>query len=133
MKKNSEIGKYRFKKMLFPRKKKKSSLWGKQIIVLLWYIVTIALFLLQDRANLSRISDLESQLSRANTLATQFRKAKEDADRRYHSRVHELQERLDQANATKRSMENYVNFLKSYASAFNDSGTPGSPLPTFNL
>jgi outer dense fiber protein 2 len=73
-------------------------------------------------------------LSRANTLATQFRKAKEDADRRYHSRVHELQERLDQANTTKRSMENYVNFLKSsYASVFNDSATPGSPLPTFNL
>ena len=88
----------------------------------------------QDRANLSRIADLESQLSRANTLATQFRKAKEDADRRYHSRIHELQERLDQANATKKSMENYVNFLKSsYANVFNDSGTPGSPLPTFKI
>lgn len=90
--------------------------------------------IIQDRANQARIADLESQLSRANALATQFRKTKEDADRRYHSRVHELQERLDQANATKRSMENYVNFLKSsYANVFNESGTPGSPLPTFRL
>ena len=53
------------------------------------------------------------------------------ADRRHHSRVHELQERLDQANSTKRSMENYVNFLKSsYASIFNDSGNPTSPHST---
>lgn len=92
------------------------------------------LYIFQDRANLARIADLESQLSRANTLATQFRKAKEDADRRYQSRVHELQERLDQANTTKKSMENYVNFLKSsYANVFNDSGTPGSPLPAFKM
>ena len=107
-----------------------SSVHYKQVT----HCCSLSLSLFQDRANLSRIADLESQLSRANTLATQFRKAKEDADRRYHSRLHELQERLDQANATKKSMENYVNFLKSsYANVFNDSGTPGSPLPTFKI
>ncbi len=81
---------------------------------------------IQDRANLSRIADLESQLSRANGVSSQLRKSKEDSDRRYKVKVGELQDRLEQANSTKRSMENYANFLKSsYASVFNDVG--GSP------
>ena len=85
---------------------------------------------IQDRANLSRIADLETQLSRANSVATQLRKSKEDGERRYQSKIHDYQDRLEQANSSKRSMENYANFLKtSYASVFNDtSGTPGSPL-----
>lgn len=85
---------------------------------------------MQERTNLLRISDLESQLSRANNLATQFRKSKEDVERRYHSRVHDLQDKLEQANSTKRSLENYITFLKSsYASVFTDSHhVPGSPI-----
>lgn len=85
----------------------------------------------QERANITRITDLEAQLSRANSLATQFRKSKEDTERRYHSRVHELQDRLEQANSTKRSLENYITFLKSsYSSVFSESHhhVPGSPL-----
>jgi outer dense fiber protein 2 len=89
-------------------------------------------YVLQERASASRISDLEAQLTRANNLATQFRKSKDDLERRYHSRVHELQDRLEQANSTKRSLENYVVFLKSsYTSVFSDPGchqTPGSPV-----
>lgn len=87
---------------------------------------------MQERASTSRISDLETQLTRANNLATQFRKSKDDLERRYHSRVHELQDRLEQANSTKRSLENYVAFMKSsYATVFSDSSShqvPGSPL-----
>ena len=81
---------------------------------------------------MARISDLETQLGRANNLATQFRKSKEDLDRRYHSRVNELTDRLEQAHSTKRSLENYITFLKSsYASVFSEPGThaPGSPIP----
>ena len=50
-------------------------------------------------------------------------------ERRYQSRVYELQDKLDRANSTKKSMESYVSFLKSsYASVFNDTGQPSSPL-----
>lgn len=87
---------------------------------------------MQERASISRISDLETQLTRANNLATQFRKSKDDLERRYHSRVHELQDRLEQANSAKRSLENYVSFLKSsYATVFSDSShhVPGTPVP----
>lgn len=90
--------------------------------------------IVQERTHLTRISDLESQLGRANNLATQFRKSKDDLDRRYHSRVHELTDRLEQAHSTKRSLENYITFLKSsYASVFSEGGcinhAPGSPIP----
>lgn len=90
--------------------------------------------LTQDRANLSRIADLESQLSKANSIAAQLQQSKEDSDRRYQSKVRELQDRLEQANATKRSMENYANFLKSsYASVFSETGTTSaSPLSRQN-
>lgn len=83
---------------------------------------------------MTRISELEAQLGRANSLATQFRKSKEDLDRRYHSRVHELQDKLDQSNSTKRSLENYITFLKSsYASVFSDAGhMPASSMPPLN-
>lgn len=86
---------------------------------------------IQERAHLARISDLESQLGRANSLATQFRKSKDDLERRYHSRVHELQDKLEQANSTRRSLDNYITFLKSsYTSVFGESShVPGSPIP----
>ena len=88
----------------------------------------------QEQANTSRISDLEAQLGRANNLATQFRKSKDDLERRYHARVHDLQDRLEQANSTKRSLENYITFLKSsYTTVFNDSSShhvPASPIPS---
>ena len=90
--------------------------------------ISVSLFCVQERASVSRISDLETQLTRANNLATQFRKSKDDLERRYHSRVHELQDRLEQANSTKRSLENYVSFLKSsYATVFSDSGSHHVP------
>lgn len=78
---------------------------------------------------MSRITDLESQLNKANSISSQLQQAKEDSERRYQSKVRELQDRLEQANATKRSMENYANFLKSsYASVFSEAG--GSSPPT---
>lgn len=78
----------------------------------------------KERATQSRITDLEAQLSRATSQCTQQRKAKEEVERKLHSRLHDLQERLDQSQATKKSLENYVNFLKSsYSSIFNDTTT----------
>lgn len=45
-------------------------------------------------------------------------------ERKLNSRVRDLQDQLDQTQATKKSLENYVSFLKtSYASIFNDTAT----------
>eukprot|EP00731_Ephydatia_muelleri_P023786 Em0016g57a len=83
----------------------------------------------KDRSYHARIAELESQLNRANSLATQLKRSKDESDRHYQARMQEVQERLDQANTTKKSLENYVNFLKSsYTSVFNDLGNPASPL-----
>ena len=83
----------------------------------------------KDRSYHARIADLESQLNRANSLAAQLKKSKDESDRHYQARLQEVQERLDQANITKKSLENYVNFLKSsYTSVFNELGNPASPL-----
>lgn len=83
----------------------------------------------KDRSYHARIAELESQLNRANSLATQLKKSKDESDRHYQARLQEVQERLDQANTTKKSLENYVNFLKSsYTSVFNDLGNSASPL-----
>lgn len=44
------------------------------------------------------------------------------ADRRYQSRLQDLKDRLEQSESTNRSMQNYVQFLKSsYANVFGDS------------
>ena len=52
-------------------------------------------------------------------------------ERKSQSKIRDLQERLDQSQATRKSLENYVNFLKSsYSSIFNETSVPAwkSPL-----
>uniref|UniRef100_A0A2K6GKJ0 Outer dense fiber protein 2 n=1 Tax=Propithecus coquereli TaxID=379532 RepID=A0A2K6GKJ0_PROCO len=45
-----------------------------------------------------------------------------EVDRRYQSRLQDLKDRLEQSESTNRSMQNYVQFLKSsYANVFGDS------------
>ncbi|XP_036272015.1 outer dense fiber protein 2 isoform X7 [Pipistrellus kuhlii] len=76
----------------------------------------------KERAAQNKILDLETQLSRTKTELTQLRRSRDDAERRYQSRLQDLKDRLDQSESTNRSMQNYVQFLKSsYANVFGDS------------
>ncbi|XP_073079732.1 outer dense fiber protein 2 isoform X4 [Manis javanica] len=76
----------------------------------------------KERAAQNKILDLETQLSRTKTELSQLRRSRDDADRRYQSRLQDLQDRLEQSESTSRSMQNYVQFLKSsYANVFGDS------------
>lgn len=53
-------------------------------------------------------------------------------ERRYASQLSELRDRLEQSNNNNRSMQNYVNSLKTtYASVFNDTLPP--PFTTTTL
>nr|Q5ZKK5.1 RecName: Full=Outer dense fiber protein 2; AltName: Full=Cenexin; AltName: Full=Outer dense fiber of sperm tails protein 2 [Gallus gallus]CAG31738.1 hypothetical protein RCJMB04_10e12 [Gallus gallus] len=82
----------------------------------------------RERAAQSKVLDLETQLSRTKTELNQLRRNKEDAERRYESRLQDLKDRLEQSESTNRSMQNYVQFLKSsYANVFADSALLGSP------
>ncbi|CAO2598048.1 Outer dense fiber protein 2 [Lemmus lemmus] len=75
----------------------------------------------KERAAQSKILDLETQLSRTKTELVQLRRTRDDADRRYQSRLQDLKDRLEQSESTNRSMQNYVQFLKSsYANVFGD-------------
>ena len=50
------------------------------------------------------------------------------AERRYNSKLYDMRDRLDQANSTTRSMQNYVSFLKSsYSNVFDELESPRWP------
>ncbi|XP_055456060.1 outer dense fiber protein 2 isoform X5 [Psammomys obesus] len=75
----------------------------------------------KERVAQSKILDLETQLSRTKTELGQLRRTRDDADRRYQTRLQDLKDRLEQSESTNRSMQNYVQFLKSsYANVFGD-------------
>ncbi|XP_075434706.1 outer dense fiber protein 2 isoform X4 [Ascaphus truei] len=83
----------------------------------------------KERVVQSKVLDLETQLSRTKTELNQFRRNKEDAERRFQSRLQDLKDRLEQSESTNRSMQNYVQFLKSsYANVFGDSALTSSPI-----
>ncbi|XP_020821198.1 outer dense fiber protein 2 isoform X1 [Phascolarctos cinereus] len=76
----------------------------------------------KERTAQNKILDLETQLSRTKTELNQLRRSRDDADRRYQSRLQDLKDRLEQSESTNRSMQNYVQFLKSsYANVFGDN------------
>ncbi|XP_071621885.1 outer dense fiber protein 2 isoform X3 [Heliangelus exortis] len=82
----------------------------------------------RERAAQSKMLDLETQLSRNRTELNQLRRSKDDAERQYQSRLQDLKDRLEQSESTNRSMQNYVQFLKSsYANVFGESALLGSP------
>ncbi|XP_031570587.1 outer dense fiber protein 2-like [Actinia tenebrosa] len=79
----------------------------------------------KERAAQARITDLETQLSRATANAASMKRAKDEAERRFNSKLHDMKDRLEQANSTTRSMQNYVSFLKSsYADVFDELESP---------
>uniref|UniRef100_A0A8C0VR15 Outer dense fiber protein 2 n=1 Tax=Cyanistes caeruleus TaxID=156563 RepID=A0A8C0VR15_CYACU len=82
----------------------------------------------RERAAQSKMLDLETQLSRNKTELNQLHRSKEDVKRRYESRLQDLRDRLEQSESTNRSMQNYVQFLKSsYDNVFRESAFLGSP------
>nr|XP_003229700.2 PREDICTED: outer dense fiber protein 2 [Anolis carolinensis] len=83
----------------------------------------------RERTAQSKILDLETQLSRTKTELNQMRRSKDDAEHRFQSRLQDLKDRLEQSESTNRSMQNYVQFLKSsYANVFGDSALTSSPI-----
>ncbi|XP_010193001.1 PREDICTED: LOW QUALITY PROTEIN: outer dense fiber protein 2 [Mesitornis unicolor] len=82
----------------------------------------------KERTAQSKMLDLETQLSRNKTELNQLRRSKDDAERQYESRLQDLKDRLEQSESTNRSMQTYVQFLKSsYANVFGESALLGSP------
>ncbi|XP_014341650.1 outer dense fiber protein 2 isoform X1 [Latimeria chalumnae] len=83
----------------------------------------------KERSTQSKIVDLETQLSRTKTELNQLRRSKEDIERRLQSRLQDLKDRLEQSESTNRSMQNYVQFLKSsYANVFGETTLTSSPI-----
>ncbi|KAG9477654.1 hypothetical protein GDO78_012915 [Eleutherodactylus coqui] len=83
----------------------------------------------KERVTQSKLLDLETQLSRTKTELNQFRRSKDDAERRFQSRLQDLKDRLEQSESTNRSMQNYVQFLKSsYANVFGEATLSSSPI-----
>eukprot|EP00794_Sanderia_malayensis_P016219 gene16219-17852_t len=81
----------------------------------------------KERTAQARIIDLEAQLTRSTATAQQLKRAKDESERKFNSRLQDMRDRLEQANTTTRSMQSYVSFLKStYANVFNEP--PDSPL-----
>ncbi|KAG7219202.1 hypothetical protein INR49_019262 [Caranx melampygus] len=78
--------------------------------------------LAKERASQSKALDLQSQLSRARTELCQLHRSKDEMERRFKSQLQNLKDRLEQADSTNRSLQNYVHFLKtSYGNVFGDS------------
>ncbi|XP_032089237.1 outer dense fiber protein 2 isoform X4 [Thamnophis elegans] len=83
----------------------------------------------RERMAQSKMLDLETELSKMKTELNQLRRNKDDGERRYQSRLQDLKDRLEQSESTNRSMQNYVQFLKSsYANVFGDSILSSSPI-----
>ncbi|CAH1272525.1 ODF2L [Branchiostoma lanceolatum] len=82
----------------------------------------------KERSAQNRILDLEAQLSRVRSEMASIKRTREEHERKHHSKLQDLTDRLEQANTTNRSMQNYVSFLKSsYANVFGDSVLTSSP------
>lgn len=69
-------------------------------------------------------------IDRLKTDAATLKRQKEDGDRRAQSKLQDVRDRLEQADATNRSMRNYVNFLKtSYNNVFGtDASLTSTPV-----
>ncbi|CAF3327624.1 unnamed protein product [Rotaria sp. Silwood1] len=79
----------------------------------------------KERVFQQRINDLEQQISKLRLECTQLKREKDELERRYTSQLGELRDRLEQSNNNNRSMQNYVNSLKTtYATVFNDTLPP---------
>ncbi|KAI1900679.1 hypothetical protein AGOR_G00052390 [Albula goreensis] len=83
----------------------------------------------KERATQSKVLGLEAQLSRTQAELDQLRRSREEVERRHQNRLQDVKDRLEKSDSTNRSLQNYVEFLKtSYANVFRDSGLSSSLL-----
>ncbi|PAA64237.1 hypothetical protein BOX15_Mlig034307g3, partial [Macrostomum lignano] len=76
----------------------------------------------------ARVLELESGLAAQRAESARALRDKEEETRRTLQRLEDLKERLEQSQSTNKSLQSYVNFLKtSYANVLTSAGTP---LPT---
>ncbi|CAF0915991.1 unnamed protein product [Didymodactylos carnosus] len=76
----------------------------------------------KERMLQQRVHDLDNQLSKLRLEFGQLKREKEELERRNTLQLSDLRDKLEQSHNTNRSMQNYVNFLKTtYSSVFNDS------------
>jgi len=81
-------------------------------------------FAIKERSNNNRLSEVELELTRLNGELSAVRRQKEETERRGESQLNDLRDRLEHSEATNRSMQSYVNFLKSsYQNTFGDDLT----------
>lgn len=87
----------------------------------------------KERSSQSRILDLESQLSAMRAENARIKRERDESERKFNSRLYDLKDRLEQSHSTNRSMQNYVQFLKSsYANVFGDSSALTGSAPPMN-
>jgi len=66
--------------------------------------------------------DLEQQISKLRLEYAQLKREKDELERRFTSQLSELRDKLEHSNNTNRTMQNYINSLKTtYATLFNDT------------
>ncbi|XP_074525996.1 outer dense fiber protein 2-like [Halichoeres trimaculatus] len=78
--------------------------------------------LAKERTSQSKALELQSQLSRAKSEQSQLQRSKEEMESRFKTQLQNMKERLEQSDSTNRTLQNYVQFLKtSYGNVFGDS------------
>ncbi|XP_068190764.1 outer dense fiber protein 2 [Antennarius striatus] len=81
----------------------------------------------KERSTQSRILELENQLSRTISEIHQLQRSSEEVERRFHGRLQDMKDRLEQSDSTNRSLQNYVQFLKaSYSNVFGEAALSSS-------
>ncbi|KAJ8366638.1 hypothetical protein AAFF_G00348160 [Aldrovandia affinis] len=86
----------------------------------------------RERTLQSKIQELESERNRREKELKALRLNRESAEKQYEVRLKEVQLQLDQSESHKRSIQNYVDFLKSsYAAMFEDSLSPDIGFSSF--
>jgi len=78
-------------------------------------------FDIKERSLHNKISDIELELTRSRGEISAVKRQREESERRLAADNSDLRDRLEHSEATNRSMQSYVNFLKSsYQSTFGD-------------
>jgi len=76
---------------------------------------------IKERSLHNKLSDIELELTRSRGEISAVKRQKDESERRLESQSNDLRDRLEHSEATNRSMQSYVNFLKSsYQTTFGD-------------
>ena len=101
--------------------------------MLLFSFIFYLLFL-KERQWSSKCSELETKLSSLHFSTKSDRRDKDELASDYMIQIKDLKARLEQATATNKQMQDYVNFLKnSYMSYFNDNSLDSYDFGSSNL